>query len=187
MNMPASVKFTLVIGGISSGKSAFAEGMIFDHQKSIGGNYRYFTPAETPADDEMRAKVEVHRQRRPAWMKTVECGINPGIHLEKLSAGSVILYDSVGTLISRLMMHEPDISEDNLLKQAAGSFVDFVCEAKKQGVSVVAVAEEVGMTLVALSEAGRLFQRVTGSVNQVLAAEADEVYFITAGIPQKIK
>ena len=83
--------------------------------------------------------------------------------------------------------YEPDISEDNLLKQAAGSLVDFVCEAKKQEVSVVAVAEEVGMTLVALSEAGRLFQRVTGSVNQVLAAEADEVYFITAGIPQKIK
>ena len=173
----------LVLGGISSGKSAFAETRISDLHENSAAAFYYFTPAAEPEDDEMREKVAVHRSRRPGWLETVECGTDAAEALAETEAGSIILFDSVGTLISRLMAEHPDAAAE----AAENVIRSFCSNAVEKGTGIIFVSEETGMTLVALSESGRAFQKITGTVNQQIAALADEVYFVTAGIPQKLK
>ncbi|MDC7227820.1 MAG: bifunctional adenosylcobinamide kinase/adenosylcobinamide-phosphate guanylyltransferase [Spirochaetales bacterium] len=171
----------LVFGGISSGKSEYAERLIQQLYSERDGRFYYFTPAAPPEDDEMRAKVKIHRERRPDWLETVECGLNPAEFIDSLSEGDVILFDSVGTLAGRMLM------ESESGENSGARIEDFLERAGKAGISLVLVSEEVGMTLVSVSEAGRFFQRIMGQLNQQIAASADEVFFINAGIPQKLK
>ena len=174
---------TLVLGGISSGKSEFAEAMLDKLHKESDSEFYYFTPAPEPEDDEMRAKVDAHRSRRPEWLKTIECGTGPAAALSALQRGDTVLLDSLGTLLSRFMdedMYSAGAAVEEQLKLLAE-------ESARMGIRIILVSEEVGMSLVALSEAGRVFQRTMGNINRLAAALSEEVFFVTAGIPQKIK
>ena len=174
-------RFCLILGGISSGKSLFSEQVIGRRHEESDCDFYYFTPAENPRDDEMRAKVAAHRARRPDWLRTVECGKLPAGELSGLNRGDTILFDSAGTLAGRYIMDQPD---------GAGcmqAVADLIETARLKQLNIVFVSEEVGMSLVSLSAAGRSFQRILGELNQFLAAESDEVYYVVAGIPRKIK
>ncbi|HAK44504.1 MAG TPA: hypothetical protein DCO79_01095 [Spirochaeta sp.] len=177
---------SLILGGISSGKSEFAEKMLSDMQRQSSAEFYYFTPAGLPEDDEMQAKVTAHRNRRPRWLHTVECGADPGSFLSELKTGDTILFDSVGTLLGRLMMKAEE-QESSSAHEAAAQFTSMMKRAAAEGLNIIFVSEEVGMELVALSSSGRTFQKTMGRLNQLIAASADEVYFVTAGIPQKLK
>ena len=179
----------LVLGGISSGKSEFAEQLIAEaHGRSeSGGRFFYFTPAPPPGDEEMRAKIEAHRERRPGWLKTVECGTEPSQYLSLIGANDTVLFDSAGTLAGLLVMEDPEAADGELFRRLEHSLAGFFRTLSEAGAGSVIVSEESGMSLVADNSAGRKFQKIMGRLNRLLAAESDIVYLVTAGIPMRLK
>lgn len=172
---------TLVLGGISSGKSEYAEQIVKNMHEDSPEEFFYFTPAGCPEDDEMKAKVAAHKARRPDWLETIECGTAPADALSKLKKSSKVLLDSAGSLLGRMMM------DGFSSEEAYDEINSVISKSREKNIDIVIVSEEVGMELVALSSSGRIFQKTMGRINQLIANSADHVLFITAGIPQKLK
>jgi adenosyl cobinamide kinase/adenosyl cobinamide phosphate guanylyltransferase len=161
------VTLTLVLGGIRSGKSAFAAELA----RRAGGRVAVVATGR-PSDDEMRARIALHRRSRPPGWAVYE---EPADIASAVPAGSadVVLLDSVdGWLASR---PDPDACVAGV--RALGG----------RAPSLVAISSEVGLSLVALTPAGRAFTDALGAVNQRLAAEAARVYLVVAGLPVVLK
>lgn len=181
-------KFIFVLGGTRSGKSEFAE-------KIAGGMGHPVTYIATAAvtDEEMAARVNRHKERRPHNWKTVEEPRDVAAVVAKGLPGETFLLDCVTVWISNLLFNGSEVNFEDTLRNIGEKEV-FVLEqvqlltrAVKKGINFVAVAGEVGLGVVPAETAGRIFRDVAGKVNQLLASSADEVYFVMAGIPLKIK
>jgi adenosylcobinamide kinase/adenosylcobinamide-phosphate guanylyltransferase len=167
-------RLTLVLGGARSGKSRHAERLV-ETAASCG---TYIATAE-PGDAEMRARIAAHRARRGAFWRTVETPL--------MLAGSVaaetrperpVLVDCLTLWLSNLMLKEARLDEEfatlrAVLRDAAGP--------------VVLVANEVGLGLVPETPLGRRFRDAAGWLNQDIAAIADRVVFVAAGLPLVLK
>jgi len=158
---------SLVLGGISSGKSAFAVELA-----SRGGGRIAVVATAVASDDEMRERIEFHRRSRPQEWALYE---EPTDIAQAVPAGSAdtIVLDSVDGWLG----HRIDAEE--CLLQVRALFV--------RAPSVIAVSSEVGLSLVALTPSGRAFTDALGTVNQQLAAEAERVYLVVAGLPIVLK
>ena len=169
----------LVLGGSRSGKSAFAESLLADAPTAI----YLATSARRPEDAEWTERIAAHRSRRPAAWTTVETTA-PG----ELLRGGTILIDSVTTWVAALM-DEAGVWSD--APGAAGRLAgrcDALVEAwENTRAHVVAVSDEVGLGVVPETRSGRLFRDCLGAVNQRLASTADEVWFVLAGLPQRLR
>ncbi len=169
----------LVLGGSRSGKSAFAESLLADR-----GDVTYLaTSTGAPDDAEWTARVAAHRERRPAGWTTVETTAP-----SDLLRGGAVLVDSVTTWVAAL------IDETGVWVDDPGSELRLAgrCDAlvnswAMTSADVVAVSDEVGLGVVPETRAGRLFRDVLGEVNQRLAGTADEVWFVVAGLPQRLR
>ena len=169
----------LVLGGSRSGKSAFAESLLADR-----GDVTYLATSTGAADDpEWAARVAAHRARRPAGWTTVQTTAP-----SELVRGGAVLIDSVTTWVAALM-DETGVWDDGA--EAAGKLTAR-CDALVNAwamtpAHVVAVSDEVGLGVVPETRSGRLFRDVLGEVNQRLAGTADEVWFVVAGLPQRLR
>lgn len=184
---------TLVLGGSRSGKSAHAEQLLAGWTEVT----YLATSRVDDADAEWSARVAAHRARRPAGWTTLETTAPS----ELIRAGAVLV-DSVTTWVAALM-DETGIWDtlDTTGAHAAGSATDAAaardrlaarCDALVDNwvmtpAHVVAVSDEVGLGVVPETRAGRLFRDTLGEVNQRLAATADEVWFVVAGLPQRLR
>ena len=169
----------LVLGGSRSGKSAFAESLVADR-----GDVTYLaTSAGAPDDAEWAARVAAHRERRPASWTTVETTAP-----SDLLRGGAVLVDSVTTWVAALM-DETGVWDDDegAAQRLAGRCDALVNSWAMTPADVVAVSDEVGLGVVPETRAGRLFRDVLGDVNQRLAGTADEVWFVVAGLPQRLR
>tara|TARA_B100000989_G_scaffold44938_1_gene28728 strand:- start:187 stop:711 length:525 start_codon:yes stop_codon:yes gene_type:complete len=165
-----------VIGGARSGKSAFAEGLALE--KAGANSITYVATAEI-FDDEMAERVELHQQRRgPNW-HLVEAPVNlAGAIASADKPNSVLLIDCLSVWVTNLLVKDMDIdaASANLLaalQQASGT--------------IVLVASETGLGIVPDNRLSRRFRDANGRLNQALAADAHEVFFVVAGIASKIK
>jgi adenosylcobinamide kinase/adenosylcobinamide-phosphate guanylyltransferase len=163
---------TLVLGGARSGKSRFAEGLARDFQ----GPRTYIATAE-PFDEEMRQRIARHREQRASdgWT-TLEAPLDPAAAIR--SAEGFVLLDCVTVWLGNLMHHGRDIAAamDGLLAALA--------EAQSR---VVLVSNEVGLSIVPENAMARRFRDEQGIANQKLSAAVDEVFFVAAGLPLKLK
>jgi adenosylcobinamide kinase/adenosylcobinamide-phosphate guanylyltransferase len=173
----------LVLGGSRSGKSAYAEELLRD-----AATVDYVATATTiEGDDEWDLRVALHQARRPATWRTVETGDVAG---ELSRDGAPALVESVTTWLARVMedagcwTEPPHPNATGALTAALDRLVDSWSATVR---AVVAVSDEVGSGLVPDTESGRLFRDTLGELNQRMAKAADEVYFVVAGIAQKIK
>ena len=169
----------LVLGGSRSGKSAFAESLVADR-----GDVTYLaTSAGAPDDAEWAARGAAHRERRPASWTTVETTAP-----SDLLRGGAVLVDSVTTWVAALM-DETGVWDDGegAAQRLAGRCDALVNSWAMTPADVVAVSDEVGLGVVPETRAGRLFRDVLGDVNQRLAGTADEVWFVVAGLPQRLR
>ena len=170
---------TLVLGGARSGKSAFAESLLAD-----AGDVDYLAATPVPPDDaDWAARVAAHRLRRPVGWRTVETG---DIAAELGGGSAAALFDSVTSWLTRAMDDSGSWSggHGGALEVAMDRLVDAWAQTGRQ---VVAVSDEVGGGIVPETASGRLFRDTLGTLNQRLAAAADAVYFVVAGLPQKLK
>ncbi len=170
----------LVLGGSRSGKSAHAEQLVADRTDVV-----YLAASSgDPADVEWAARIAAHRARRPVGWTTLETTAP-----SELPRRGTVLVDSVTTWVAALLA-DPGVW-DETDAAAAGRLADR-CDALVTNwvmtpAQVVAVSDEVGLGVVPGTPAGRLFRDTLGSVNQRLAATADEVWFVVAGLPQRLR
>ena len=177
-----------VMGGIRSGKSAYAEQLVGELAGIRGVTYLATGVATDPA---MAERIRLHQERRPDQWETLEVPLNPvgGLQKSRGSAGdrSVLLLDSLDGWVTNLLIEHEGTAATELTARTVGAvrrFVTFVREIKSDA---VVVSSEVGQSLVATSALGRQFQDLLGTVNQAVAAEADSVTLVVAGIPVLIK
>ena len=164
----------LVLGGARSGKSAFAEGLVAhsDLQKI------YLATCQT-FDDEMERRIDIHRARRGGDWQLVEEPLELAGALGKAcSKDRALLLDCLTLWVTNLMMADKDVPK--LGDKLAGVL---------QGLegTIVLVSNEVGQGIVPDNKMAREFRDHAGLLHQKIAMIADEVYFVTAGLPQKLK
>ena len=169
----------LVLGGSRSGKSAFAESLVADR-----GDVTYLaTSAGTPDDAEWTARVAAHRARRPAGWTTLETTAP-----SDLLRGGAVLVDSVTTWVAALMDQTGVWAEEPGSAERLAARCDALVNSwAMTPADVVAVSDEVGLGVVPETRSGRRFRDVLGEVNQRLAGTADEVWFVVAGLPQRLR
>ena len=173
----------LVLGGSRSGKSRYAERLA----ASAASVTYVATATGDPGDHEWVARIEGHRRRRPAAWETDETR-----DLAKLFArdDGVLLVDSITTWLAGVMdeygcwAEPPEPDSDRRLTEALDSLVRAWTATRS---SIIAVSDEVGGGVVPPTRAGRRFRDLLGELNQRLAAAADEVWLVTAGIPQRLR
>jgi adenosylcobinamide kinase / adenosylcobinamide-phosphate guanylyltransferase len=170
----------LVLGGSRSGKSAYAEQLLDGHEEVV-----YLATSRADAGDpEWSARVAAHRARRPAGWTTLESTAP-----SELVRGGSVLVDSVTTWVAALMdetgvWDEADPGAPDRLARRCDALVDNWVMTPAH---VVAVSDEVGLGVVPETRAGRLFRDTLGTVNQRLAATSDEVWFVVAGLPLRLR
>lgn len=179
-------RLTLVLGGIRSGKSAFAESRANDFHGTV-----FYLATGQAADSEMAERIRLHRERRPIHWHTVEEPLKPATALAGVldveNGPNCLLVDSVDTWVANLILAHEDQPQQSL-EDLTLSEVDRLLEICHRGKTrSVLVSSETGLSPVAPNRLGRRFQDLLGTVNQRIAATADEVYLVVAGIPWKIK
>ena len=170
---------TLVLGGSRSGKSAYAESLLAGRDDVV---YLATSPTGT-GDAEWAARVAAHRERRPAGWSTLET-----TRPSDLLRPGTFLVDSVTTWVAALM-DETGVWDDHdgALDRLATRCDALVNAWVMTPAHVVAVSDEVGLGVVPETRSGRLFRDTLGTVNQRLAATADQVWFVVAGLPQRLR
>jgi len=173
----------LILGGARSGKSRLAQEMALE----AGGDVLFVATAEA-GDEEMKRRIEMHRKNRPPGWRTLEAtgGLGQRITPQIGAAGTVII-DCITLLVSNIFGGHPDADEDTLEKAVAAEIEALLDCADRADAHLIIVTNEVGLGLVPPDPASRLYRDLLGQANQTLAARADAVYLLVAGIPVTIK
>lgn len=161
---------TLVLGGARSGKSVYAEGLAGSDQ----GEKIYIATAEA-VDFEMSERIKHHQVRRGSSWQTIEAPLDLTAALRAVDApGRFVLIDCITMWINNLMFHQ----------RAVEPQIATLCEAIS-GVRgrIVLISNEVGSGIVPDNALARRFRDEAGLANQMLAAAADEVVLVVAGLP----
>lgn len=166
-------KFTLVIGGARSGKSSFAEMLA----NATGRTRRYVATAQA-WDDEMRTRIALHLdQRGPGWI-TIEAPLDLVGALANAQSDDVILVDCATLWLSNQLLGDANLDAEasSLLAAIAA------CAAP-----LIIVSNEVGWSIVPDNALARRFRDAQGRLNQQMAAQADLVVAVMAGLPIVLK
>ena len=182
----AGGRITLVLGGVRSGKSAFAEEL----GQGLDCPVLYLATGQA-TDGEMEERIRRHRERRPAHWQTREEPLRPAAALAESLARpnppDAILLDSLDVWVANLLLAHED-EDAGVVERRALAEVEQLLTRRRQGeTEIILVSSEVGLSPVPPNALGRRFQDLLGTVNQRAAAGADEVYLVVAGIPLKVK
>ncbi|MBB3052182.1 adenosylcobinamide kinase/adenosylcobinamide-phosphate guanylyltransferase [Prauserella isguenensis] len=167
---------TLVLGGVRSGKSRYAE--------ELAGRYpavTYIAAGMPPSDDdpEWSARVAAHRARRPSHWTTVETG---DVTAALRDADSPVLIDCLGTWLTRVLDESGAWEQRDGWQQRVDERLGAFADAWRQAaVPAIAVSNEVGSGVVPASASGRIFRDVLGALNTAVATHSDAVRLIVAG------
>ena len=169
----------LVLGGSRSGKSAHAESLVTGRADVV----YLATSAPAPDDADWTRRIAAHRARRPPAWTTLETTAP-----SDLLRGGTVLVDSVTTWVAALMDETGVWAAEPGAHDRLADRVDALVNAwAMTPAHVVAVSDEVGLGVVPETRSGRLFRDTLGEVNQRLAGTADEVWFVVAGLPQRLR
>jgi len=195
-------EITFILGGVRSGKSNFAEAMAVQTGKKL---IYLATAANMEGDGEMASRITSHKARRGENWQVIEeqvdiAGVISSACHPALVAGSgatistsafvsrprnkcgvtesVILIDCLTLWLSNLLHYGLDIAEQT---------DKLIAALKTTNADVILVSNEVGQGIIPDNALARKFVDEAGKLHQQIAAIADEVFFVTAGIPTKIK
>ena len=171
--MPDAPSLTLVLGGARSGKSVHAETLVVAHPAP----WRYIATAQA-YDDEMVDRIALHRDRRGEGWTTVDAPLDLAGALRAVPDGHPVLVDCLTLWLSNHLLAEHDLD-------AASSELEAVLAAPRGPWFVV--SNEVGLGIVPDNRLARQFRDAAGRLNQRIAACADHVLFMVAGLPLKVK
>ena len=173
-------RLTLVLGGVRAGKSSYAQRLASNSKRVL------FVATAEAGDQEMEVRIRAHRESRSEDWDTLE----EPIDLVNALAPLLHRYDTV-------LLDCMTLWVSNLLLWNQGpkpGLVDILSETKRllglyeeSDATWIVVSNEVGLGVVPATELGRTYADELGRVNQIVAAAADEVYFMAAGLPLRVK
>ena len=175
-----SERLVLVLGGTRSGKSRFGQARAA--ALAAGRSVTYLATA-WPGDPELDRRIAGHRAARPADWRTVQVGPDLAGVMRDLPDDEVVLLDGLTLWVSGLVGDEPP-DTDALLD---GPVADVLAAVADHRGPVVVVSDEIGLGLVPLDPLSRAFRDLQGIVHQRIAAVADEVHFMVAGLPLTVR
>jgi adenosylcobinamide kinase/adenosylcobinamide-phosphate guanylyltransferase len=171
---PALPRLTLVLGGARSGKSGHAEGLV----TASPPPWIYVATAQA-FDEEMTARIAQHRSRRADGWSTIEAPFDlTEVIAANSDSGRTMLIDCLTLWLSNVMLDGRDVEAacdelNNALAAATGP--------------IVVVSNEVGLGIVPDNALARRFRDAQGRLNQMIAARADRVVLMAAGLPLTLK
>jgi adenosylcobinamide kinase/adenosylcobinamide-phosphate guanylyltransferase len=169
----ADTSLTFVLGGARSGKSLHAEKLVTAQPRP----WLYIATAQA-YDGEMRQRIAEHRARRGAGWETIEAPSDLAGALEAASEGRAVLVDCLTLWLTNHMLADSDVAAES------ARLADIL--ARPRGPWVV-VSNEVGFGIVPDNALARRFRDAAGRLNSQVAAAADSVLMMVAGLPLKVK
>ncbi|MFD0686848.1 bifunctional adenosylcobinamide kinase/adenosylcobinamide-phosphate guanylyltransferase [Actinomadura fibrosa] len=162
---------TLLLGGSRSGKSAEAELRLAAYPEVT-----YVATGILREDDpEWTQRIAAHRSRRPSWWRTLETADLVGV---LKSASGAVLVDGIGTWLTAVIDEAAAWDDPS---QIGPRLDELVAAWRDTAARVIAVSDEVGLSLVPATPSGRAFRDLLGRLNQRLAAESEESALVAAG------
>jgi len=176
-------RIVLVTGGCRSGKSAYAESLV-----EAAPGRRVYVATCPVIDEELRQRVELHRQRRAAkqWA-TIEEQVDLEKAIRAASGYGVVLVDCLTLWINNLMYQAEREGGTFDETQAAERSGRVVAAALDHPGTVIFVTNEVGLGVVPENAGARQFRDLVGRANQTFAAGATIVALVSCGIPLFLK
>ncbi|GGC72475.1 bifunctional adenosylcobinamide kinase/adenosylcobinamide-phosphate guanylyltransferase [Undibacterium terreum] len=177
----------LVFGGARSGKSSYAEKLALQSGKRVV----YIATAQA-GDEEMQARIALHRQQRPANWITVEQNLALADAIRQhATPHTLVLVDCLTVWLSNLLFSEqrdyPEVGKLNPPDSFSQQRAQFLQVLQEVTSDVVLVSNEVGMGIVPQGAVSRWFVDEAGRLNQAVAAACDRVFLVAAGLPLALK
>ncbi len=173
---------TLILGGVRSGKSSYAEQLVLNSQLQA-----VYIATATAGDSEMSARILKHQQQRGSHWHNIEEPVKLVSTLQNtVSQKTYVLVDCLTLWLSNLLLKEYPESQNKII------VIEKKIRELTQSIAtlngdVVFVSNEVGLGIVPLGELSRQFCDLAGELHQQLAIQCDRVILMVAGIPQIIK
>ena len=170
-------KIIFVLGGARSGKSTFALELAKIEKRKVA-----FIATCQALDKEMAERIKLHKKTRPRHWQSFEEPYGVSVLLNKIGVKfEVILIDCLTLLVSNLMLK--GLKKEDIQKEVS-NILSFIYKNKNKA---IIVSNEVGLGIVPQNKLARDFRDTAGRINQDVARESDEVFFMLSGIPIKIK
>lgn len=167
---------TLVLGGARSGKSAYAEELAKKTEQTV----IYVATAEVH-DEAIEKRVALHKDSRPSHWKTVESPLSLASTLLEIADDNVtILVDCLTMWVTNCLCAE----DKGLLTQEIDAFIGGLAGLKGE---IILVSNEVGLGVIPMGELTRDYVDTAGKLHQTIAAKADNVVMVVAGLPMAFK
>ena len=181
-------RITLVTGGARSGKSRFAETLATQRHRVC-----YAATAEA-LDEEMAERIAKHRARRPTHWTMLEAPLDLTSAIASIQQADTVLLDCLSLWTSnRLLALGDDAAPDwwqavATLEETLTAEARALCALARQADwDLVMVTNETGFGVVPASRLARAFRDLLGRLGQVVAADADTVYLVVAGLAVELK
>ena len=175
---------TFILGGARSGKSTYAQQLAEESGKPV-----IFVATAVAFDDEMTARIALHRAERPVGWRTLETPLGVGKAVRTSgSARGVVLLDCLTLLANNVILSLSDPENGPAAQAALDAEIAALIEVWEQGnADWIVVSNEVGLGLVPEYPLGRVYRDALGRANQRLAQSATRVIFMVAGLPLIVK
>lgn len=170
----AAPGLTLVLGGARSGKSHWGERLV---RAAAGAGTPVYVATAEALDDEMAERIARHQAERGRDWRTVEAPHDLPAAVRAECRGAMLV-DCLTLWLSNRLLADADLAADR------AALLDAL--AARSG-PTVAVSNEVGLGLVPDNRLGRAFRDAQGTLNREVAARADCVLFVAAGLPLAMK
>jgi len=166
-------RLALVLGGAASGKSAWAENFCY-----LSDLQPFYVATARGLDAETQAKIKLHQIRRgPRW-KVAEAPAVLDEALHQAHSDHIVLLDCATMWLSNRLMAQVSLED---APQA------FLTQISACAAPLVVVSNEVGQGIVPENAMARAFREAQGRLNIAVAAKADLVVNVVAGLPQVLK
>ena len=166
---------TLILGGVKSGKSRYAEKLAASVSESVT-----VIATATVMDEDMAKRIARHQKDRPASWSTVEEPLHLGEALRSITSADVVVIDCLTLWLTNLLMHSDQSKLDAELDDFERAIKDF-------NIPLVLVSNETNMGIVPLGDLTRKYCDQAGLLHQRLARVCDKVELIVAGLPLTLK
>lgn len=169
----------LLLGGARSGKSALAERLAAQGRRVL------FVATAERSDEEMTQRIALHRSERPSHWETLEEPVEIANGIRRAGSGyDTVLVDCLTLWVSNLLERGDGAEPEPAVLERVRELVDSYEAGRARW---IVVSNEVGAGIVPASGLGRRYRDVLGRVNQRMAACADKVYLVSAGLALELK
>jgi len=178
-------KLILILGGARGGKSRAAEAMA----RQMGGESVLFVATASAGDEEMRQRILAHQKARPAGWRTHEAGRKLAESLAGVELPAVVLVDCITLLAANVLLTFPedDYPQAEVSQAILDEIEPLLALVRASAATWIIVSNEVGMGVVPPYPSGRAYRDGLGLANQRLAAAADQVMLMIAGLAWELK